>query len=275
MDDAALGLAVELSEREAFEDLVNAAAGTDAAPLVRCWRQGPDGLTVHAPSLPMTLFNRVFGLGLRAGPDDTLLEDLAARLGAERGPRFAIQPAPGALGDAWRDRLRALGYQPRLQSLVQMACDLARAPHADVAPASGLVVREVRADDAVHFAAPAVAGFGMPPWFVPWLQRLPGRPGWHCLVAERQGAPVAAGALRVHGDVGWLGIAATLREHRGLGAQRSLMLARLALATRLGCRVATTETGAPEPGQPHPSYSNMIGCGFRQVALRTSWALPA
>lgn len=281
MDDAAMALTVERSELGAFEDLVRTAAGTAAEPLVRCWRQGADGLAVQAPSLPMTLFNRVFGLGLQAGPDDALLADLAARQGGARSPRFGIQPAPGPLGDAWRARLQALGWQPRLQSLVQMARDLVRDPQAALPPAAGLTVREAGAGEAEPFAAAAVAGFGLPPWFVPWLARLPGRPGWHTLVAERDGRPVGAAALFVQGvpgadgDVGWLGIAATLREHRGLGAQRSLMQARLALATRLGCRVATTETGAPEPGQPHPSYSNMLGCGFRQVALRTSWAPPA
>ncbi|MBX3636107.1 MAG: GNAT family N-acetyltransferase [Rubrivivax sp.] len=285
MDDAAMAPTVERSELVAFEDLVRAAAGTAAQPLVRCWRQGADGLVVQAPSLPMTLFNRVFGLGLQAGPDDALLADLAARQGGERSPRFAVQPAPGALGDAWRARLQALGWQPRLQSLVQMARDLVRYPQAALPPAPGLTVREAGADEAERFAATAVAGFGMPPWFVPWLARLPGRAGWHCLVAERDGRPVGAAALFVQrlpggdgdgdiGGIGWLGIAATLREHRGLGVQRSLMQARLALATRLGCRVATTETGAPESGQPHPSYSNMLGCGFRQVALRTSWAPP-
>lgn len=280
-DDAAAALDVERSEREAFADLLAAADGTEAAKLIRWWRQGRDGLAVSAPSLPMTLFNRVFGLGLEAGPDDddALLADLAARLGPERSARFGVQPAPGPLGDAWRERLRALGYEPRLQSLVQMARDLVVAPQPAVAPAPGLALIEAGAAESLAFATTAATGFGMPPWFVPWLQRLPGRAGWHCFVALRAGAPVAAATLFVRAGIepgsGWLGIAATLPESRGLGAQRSLMLARLALATRLGCRLATTETGAPQPGKPHPSYSNMLGCGFRQVALRTSWALPA
>ncbi|MBL8286902.1 MAG: hypothetical protein JNL85_02875 [Rubrivivax sp.] len=275
MDEAATALDVERSEREAFADMVAAADGTGAAALVRCWRLGRDGLGVSTPSLPMTLFNRVFGLGLEAGPDDALLADLAARIGPVRSPRFGVQPAPGPLGDAWRERLRALGYEPRLQSLVQMARDLGEAPQPPVAPAPGLEIVEADAGDSHAFAATAATGFGMPAWFVPWLQRLPGRAGWHCFVATRDGAPVAAAALFAQGGIGWLGIAATLPESRGLGAQRSLMLARLARATRLNCRLATTETGAPVPGKPHPSYSNMLGCGFTQVALRTSWAPPA
>lgn len=270
-----MALEVERSEREAFADMIAAAEGTEAARFVQGWRHGPDGFAVGTPSLPMTLFNRVFGLGLEAGPGDTLLDELAARLGPERSPRFGIQPAPGPLGDAWRERLRARGFEPRLQSLVQMARDLHAMPQEAVAPAPELEVGAIAAAEAEAFARTVVAGFGMPAWFEPGIGRLPGREHWHCFVAARDGIPVAAAALFVRDAVGWLGVATTLRDQRRLGAQRALMLARLANATALGCRLATTETGAPEPGQPHPSYSNMLGCGFRQVALRSSWAWPA
>jgi hypothetical protein len=271
----ALALEVDSGELAACADLFAAAAGSAAAPRVRCARHGPDGLLLSVPTLPMTLFNRLFGLGLTAGPDPALLDGLPARLGDAMVPRWAVQPAPGALGDAWREWLGAHGYEPRLQRLAQMARDLRAEPQPAVDPAPGLEVHEVGPLDAARFAGPVVAGFGLPAWCDDWLRQLPGRPGWHCMVASRDGEPVAGAALHLRGAHAWLGIAATAPRQRRQGAQRSLMLARLARATALGCRIATTETGAPEPGQPHPSYSNMLGCGFRQVATRTSWARPA
>jgi GNAT superfamily N-acetyltransferase len=271
-------LEAERNEVEAMTDLGAAASGSAAAPYLRTWRQGPDGCVTSMPSLPFTLFNRVWGWGLEAGPDEAVLADLWQRLGPQSSPRFGIQPAPGPLGDAWRDALRTLGYLPRLQSLVQMVRDLGAEPEPAASPAPGLDVREVdpaRPAEVAAFARTAATGFGLPDWFADWLARVPGRPGWHPFVAWRDGEPVGAAALHVHGARGWLGIATTLPAARRLGVQRSLMQARLARATALGCRIATTETGAPEPGKPHPSYSNMLGCGFRLAATRTTWARPA
>jgi hypothetical protein len=275
MTPAALALEVERAELMAWDDMFAAVRDSPLAERMRGGRLGADGLVVSAPALPLTLFNRVFGLGLDADPDPALLDELQQRLGDARIPRFGVQPAPGPRGDAWRELLRARGYEPRLQRLVQMARDLQAAPQDAVAPAAELELQEVGRDETMDFARTAIAGFGLPAWLDDWLARLPGRAGWHCFVARRAGQPVAAAALQVQGARAWLGVAATLPEQRRLGAQRSLMLARLAKATALGCTVATTETGAPEPGQPHPSYSNMLGCGFQQVAMRTTWAPPA
>lgn len=276
MSDITLAHALdaERSERQAFGDLLQAAATTTAAPQVGSFCDGADGLVVDVPTLPLTVFNRVMGLGLAAGPDTARLAGLFARLGRELSPHFAIQPSPGALGDAWRDWLRAQGYAPCRPSFVQMARCLVQAPQPPGNPAPGLRVIAAGVEDAQRFAATALAGFGMPAWSKPWLRSLPGRRGWHCFIAEADGTAVAVGALYVRAGLGWLGMGTTLAAYRRRGAQRSLMAARLARATELGCRLATTETGAPQPGQPHPSYSNMVGCGFQQVALRTSWARP-
>jgi hypothetical protein len=212
---------------------------------------------------------------VEAAPDAARLDELDARLDPAPCPRLAVQPAPGPRGDAWRQLLRERGDEPRLQRRVQMARDLRAAPQPATEPSSGLDVHERGPGGARPFAATVVAGFGLPPWSEGWLQRLAGRPGWHSFIADRDGASIATGTLFVHDGIGWLGIAATLPMPRGLGAQRSLMLGRLARATALGCRIATTETGAPAPGQPHPSFSNKLGCGFRHVATRTGWARSA
>jgi branched-chain amino acid transport system ATP-binding protein len=69
----------------------------------------------------------------------------------------------------------------------------------------------------------------------------------------------------------WLGVAATLPEARGRGAQKALILARLALAAAEGCRRAHSET-AVLPGR-NPSLANLTACGFSLVHHRRTWTV--
>src|SRR5438552_3974677 len=83
--------------------------------------------------------------------------------------------------------------------------------------------------------------------------RVPAAPGWHCLAAYNGHEPVATSALFVTGELGWLGLGATLPTHRGRGAQNALLAARITLAADLGLALVVTETGVPRDGQPGPS----------------------
>ena len=82
---------------------------------------------------------------------------------------------------------------------------------------------------------------------------------------------MAAGALYVEGDVGWLGMAGTLPFHRRRGAQGALMTRRIADAIALGCTAIATETGIL-PDRPNPSLDNMLRCGFAIAYERPVWA---
>lgn len=75
------------------------------------------------------------------------------------------------------------------------------------------------------------------------------------------------------GDVGWLGIGGVLPAHRRRGGQAALLAHRIAEAARLGARAVVTETGVPQPGQPAPSYRNIIASGFEVTHVRPNWAL--
>lgn len=303
----------EILEREAWADLFEAGAGLPAvARRIAARRVGADALAISVPALPLTLFNRVIGAGIDGGPDSPGGSDWLDTLPAffDRAPpgRWAVQPAPGPHEAAWADRLAARGHRPLPQRIAKMARDLVAWPESGgraIGPAAGaatgsarsagtstgaamgaaadapagalppaLVVDEAGAAEAAVFAAAIVDGMGLPPWFGDWLRALPGRAGWHAYVARRDGAPVAAAALFVRDGGAWLGMATTLPAARRTGAQRALMRRRLADATGLGCTIACTETGEPQPGEPHPSYSNMLGCGFERVATRLSWARP-
>jgi hypothetical protein len=53
-----------------------------------------------------------------------------------------------------------------------------------------------------------------------------------------------------------------------------LLARRIAEANRLGARVAVTETGVPQPGEPAPSYANILAAGFSIAYVRPNWTEP-
>lgn len=132
-------------------------------------------------------------------------------------------------------------------------------------------MRVERVERGAVFADTAVRGYGIPTFFREWLTLLPGRESWHCFVALDGETPAGAGALFTAGEVGWLGIAGTLPEHRGKGAQSALLAARIEAAAAAGCKVVTTETGAPRDGQPGASYRNIVRAGFEPRYVRANY----
>jgi GNAT superfamily N-acetyltransferase len=121
------------------------------------------------------------------------------------------------------------------------------------------------------FAETFVRGYGVPGFFRDWLGRLPGREGWYCYVASDGDSPAAAGALYAAGAVGWLGIAATVPEHRRKGAQNALLAARIEAAQAAGCEVLSTETGEPRDEEPGGSWRNIARSGFEPQYVRPNY----
>jgi GNAT superfamily N-acetyltransferase len=77
-----------------------------------------------------------------------------------------------------------------------------------------------------------------------------------------------------HGDVAWLGMAATLPEARGRGSQSAILARRIERAAELGCSVVATETGARTSDRPSGSYRNILRAGFEEAYLRPNFASP-
>lgn len=78
-------------------------------------------------------------------------------------------------------------------------------------------------------------------------------------------APIAAGALTVHGDVATVGGASTLPDHRGEGAQSALLRHRVSVAAQSGCDLVVGSARADSV-----SEANLRRAGFRTVR-RTAW----
>ena len=76
-----------------------------------------------------------------------------------------------------------------------------------------------------------------------WLANLARQPNWRAYLGLDGGRAVASGFLYLCGDDAWLGMGATLPEHRGRGAQGALMALRIREAIAAGCSRIATETG--------------------------------
>ncbi|HET6499672.1 MAG TPA: GNAT family N-acetyltransferase [Amycolatopsis sp.] len=84
-------------------------------------------------------------------------------------------------------------------------------------------------------------------------------------LALEQGAPIAAAAMTIHGDIAVLGGASTLPAHRGRGAQSRLLRHRLRTAAEAGCALAVATA---RPGSV--SAANLRKAGFR-LRRRSAW----
>jgi GNAT superfamily N-acetyltransferase len=140
---------------------------------------------------------------------------------------------------------------------------------------TALDVRRVDGTSSADFARVVCGGFGMPPSVEPSIAAVSGLSGWSCYVAYDGNEPAAAGALFVSGGVGWLGLAATLPDHRRKGGQGAILAARIDRARELGVRMLVTETGVREEGRASNSYRNILRSGFEEAYVRENYLSPS
>ena len=74
-----------------------------------------------------------------------------------------------------------------------------------------------------------------------------------------------------HARIGWLGLAATVPEHRRKGAQGAILAARFRAAAAAGLREVATETGERLPNRPSSSYRNLLRFGFEERYVRPNY----
>ena len=262
----AIARLVESTEAAAMADLLRAApAGWQTQA-----EETPAGTLLLAPTVDMLLFNRLVGCGVdRPARRDELLAAIA-RLRAGGVKNFGVPLNPAARPvdiPAW---LAEAGLTRRDRwAKVYRGADPAAAVKTD------LQIQAVEAAQAPTFAAVVATGFGMPPLLRPWIAAAVGRPNWRHYLAWDGAEPVGGGALFVHGEAGWLGVASTLPEARRRGAQGALMARRIEDGRALGCRWFVTETGEDTPSRPNPSFRNMLRAGFTLAYQRDNFMPPA
>lgn len=224
-------------------------------------------LAAAAARFDVLAYNRVIGRVGERGVDDATLVALAGRYRAA-GVARAFLPRPPGIDAAADEALRARGWRCH-NRWVKLWRPAAEPP----AVASALAARPLVRHEMPLAAAVLAAGFGQPAELGALLAGTVGSPGWQHFAVDRDGRPVAVGGLLVAGDLAWLGPAATVPEHRGLGAQKVLVAARLAAASRAGCRLVVSETAEPTAQRPSPSFHNLRRLGFAEAYRRPNYLL--
>ena len=249
----------ELAELEAFRDLYAVAPASLGA---RTAELG-GALCIRLDADPRSgMFNRVLRLGLERPATGDALDRIVSFFGDGIGWAVALPPqAEPAELPAWLER-RGFTSGYGWTKFTRAAGD---------APEAATGLRVERVDEGRAFAEAFVRGYGTPDVFGDWVARLPGRPGWYCFAAFDGADPAGVGALYVTGTVGWLGVAATVPEHRRKGAQNAILAARIDAAAAAGCEVVATETGEPGGGEPGGSWRNIARAGFEPQYVRPNY----
>ncbi|TFW27982.1 hypothetical protein [Duganella callida] len=224
--------------------------------------------------MPSPIMNRVIGLPGDAPLAPSTLASIRQAFRKSGLPHFWIHAwdLPGHA--TLRDSLAAQGGELQggwTKFLYEL--DALTPPPATDTP---LYVRAARPDEAGVSGQIICRSFGMPDTLLPWMSAFVGRPQWQVFLAcGADDVPVASGAVLIAGAQAWLGIGATLPEARGQGAQQLLLATRLAAAKAAGCRLASIETEAAEPGEHRHSLSNIRRAGFREVGTRLNYLFKA
>jgi len=260
-------------------------SGPDFDPVLAERIEARAWLDLYVAAAPLTsarrfgdIVARAVAAAPRARPLNGLLDvgdehldrlDLALAFMDETGVDYNVSVRAGTRAErALLDR----GLQPGY-AWMKFGIDLASAKLAP--PDQGEVeVRRARRDDGDAFGAVLAAGFELPSELAGLARTLPERPGWQCFLGFHHGEPVATGAVFVEDGIAWLGAGATRPDKRRLGAQSTILSARLCAARDQGCRAAFTETGERVEGKPAASYRNILRAGFGERYLRPNLVPP-
>ena len=222
-----------------------------------------------APRVPASYFNRVIGLGVFEPATKATLDAIQERFRAAGVAEYWLHLSPAASPESLAGWLSARGLAPPPR---RTWAKFLRGPEPCAARPSALQARPAKPADADAIARVVCSAYATPTALAPWFATLVGRSGWRFVVAESNGQVAATGAVFVDDTTAWLGVGATLAEHRNRGAQSALLAARIALAAASGCTVLATETGESIAGEVNPSLNNIRRAGFVQVCSRLNYA---
>jgi GNAT superfamily N-acetyltransferase len=216
---------------------------------------GTASITIDAGSTsPAASLNRnriVIG-GTEGGLTEQGLGQLVDRFRSRGIPRFFVWLSPGPQMDRVREWLAALSFRrvpwTRYPTLLLKGSPEPARPH-------GFEIRP--ADLATFASCRAALGKAV---FDGYARTL-GKPGFHHYIAFDGARPVAAAALAIFEDIGYLTFAGTGEADRGRGAQSALIAHRVAVARSLGCAWIMSQTLT----MLEQSLSNLKRAGFREI----------
>jgi hypothetical protein len=216
--------------------------------------------------LNLEFFNRIVGLGVREEVTPMMLDDAIAIMQKTGNKNYLVQICPYAQPASIHEWLLARGFI-RGRNQAKFWRDNA-APQ--VCPCD-LCIELIGAESATAYADIIITVFNMSAELHPLMKGPVGKPGWRHYLAYAGKQPVAAGALFIKNDIGWLGFGSTIESQRRHGAQGALIAQRLQDGIALGCRWFVSETAAASPDKPSQSYQNMLHGGFDLAYLRPEY----
>ena len=207
------------------------------------------------------LGNRAFGLSHPTPCSESTFSEIVAHFRSHGLRNYALQLSPLVQPEGLSAWLSEVGLERRSR-WAKVLRDNRNPPEIT----SPYEICKIIPGGAEAFGNTVASGYGWPPIKAKWMAATVGHPGWHHYLAYASERPIASGALFVAGDVGWLGIGATLPGYRRRGAHGALMARRIRDAIQVGCRWLVCETG-----EANPSYRDMLRTGFRLVYLRDNY----
>lgn len=215
---------------------------------------------------------QTFGLGMFETVDEALLERIEDYFQRRSAPVYH-EVCPLA-DPSLLPLLHRRGYEPFEYSNVMFRSldDDSNAPSMD---SKAIIARTIVAGEENLWARTAAEGWrdaapGLDEFIFELARLIPHRPNGPCFLAEKDGQPIAAGAMGLFKGVALLAGACTIPKWRGRGAQRALLAHRLRYGAEHGCDLAMIVTA---PGSA--SQRNAEREGFRIAYTRLKWRMPA
>jgi GNAT superfamily N-acetyltransferase len=219
------------------------------------------------PQVDVLVFNRAVGIGIAKPATEDDIDRIVARYQELGVPRFLVPISPAAKPDSIAVWLEARGFR-RHNAWVKLHRETERVP--EIAT-KGLRIEEIGPERALEFGKVVQAGFSMTDVAGEWAALTVGRMGWRHYLAKDGETAVGSAAMYARGAWAWFGLAATLEEARGRGAQSALIARRITDAYAAGVRWLSIETAEDTPERDAPSFRNVVRQGFRVAYLRPNW----
>ncbi len=263
---------IEKVEREAWLDMCASAPESYVKSSNVSFTRVGSSIALANRGLPYHDFNRVLGIGI--GPaSEAELELALVWLKEHAAPSSPLQIPPHALSKKILEWMNTRGLERVGNGKAVFYRD--SSPVQSHPIPTTLDIRLVGAPCAEDFGFTVHAGFGVPESNIPFFSALAGRPKWKTYVAYDGNKPVASAAMFIDNNWAYLGVASTLPEYRGRGAQNALFKRRITDGIAAGVIGFTGDTGQPLEGEEdaHKSYRNFHRAGFKRVLVRQNFIL--
>jgi GrpB-like predicted nucleotidyltransferase (UPF0157 family) len=256
---------IEIAEAEAWYDMYfNAEKDVIENNNISFERFGK-AIAVRTDSIPAIIVNRIIGLGIHKQANKRLLEK-AFNFYKPFKNIFGIQISPQASPENLGNILIEKGMV-----LKSYWNKFYRTTEPVIIPDTELEIIEINNKHKKDFSEVVTTVFEIPVSLKGIFEGIVVKHNWYHHMAYDKNKPVAAGSMYVYGDTAWFGIATTLSEYRGRGAQSSIIARRINKAHELGCKWISVETAGHSDEWPNPSFLNLLKYGFNFMYQRPNF----